>query len=461
MSVPFRADLACRWCEGELLSGDPALELGGVSIDTRTIAKGDLFIAVRGPNHDSHDYLERALEAGAAGCLVERGRRTPPGTTAIAVDDTTLALGALAAGHRSEFEGPVIAITGSNGKTTTKEMCAAILSQAGPCLKNRGNLNNQYGLPLTLLSREPEHRAAVVEIGMNHRGEIAPLAAIARPTVGVITNIGTAHIEHLGSQEEIALEKGDLFSGLAPGGLAVVNADDELAAAQARRAPGAVLSFGLGEDADVRARDVEPAGLEGFCFRLTAPQGAVDVRVSGLGETTIPNALAAAAGALAAGFTLDHVVAGLAAHSSVRGRMEPRSAGGLRIVDDTYNANPESVAEALKSLGRLKGGRRAVAVLGDMGELGDAATGAHRAVGALAARLEIDFLLALGEYAGDLADGAREAGMPAERIHVESSHLDAGRRVRELLSDGDWVLVKGSRSMGMEAVVDALGEEAH
>lgn len=456
MSVPFTAEDVVRWTGGERVAGDAGARFSSVSIDTRTLAAGALFVAVRGPHHDAHDYLDRALAAGAAGLLVERGRTLPQSCAAVAVDDTTVSLGTLAAGHRSGFDGPLIAITGSNGKTTTKDMCAAILAQAGPTLSTPGNLNNQFGLPLTLLSREPDQRFAVVELGMNHRGEIAALARIARPTVGVVTNVGAAHIEFLGTQEDIAKEKGDLFAALPEDGIAVANADDARVVAQAERGPARTLFFGCAPGADVRAASVKDDEAC-FHFTLLSPEGSVPVQVAGLGETTVTNALAAAAAALAAGASLQHVADGLAAFAGVRGRMQPRSlTGGLRVIDDSYNANPESVAAALRSLARLRGSHRTLAVLGDMGELGDATTQAHRRAGALAAELGIDFLLALGEHADAVAQGARSAGMAPERVHVEASHEDAAHRVRALMGADDWVLVKGSRSMRMERVVEAM-----
>ncbi|HEY5656429.1 MAG TPA: UDP-N-acetylmuramoyl-tripeptide--D-alanyl-D-alanine ligase, partial [Myxococcota bacterium] len=260
MTQPFIAREAVEWSGGALAAGRADIQLRGVSIDTRSLEAGDLFVAIVGPHHDAHDYLEQAVGAGAAGLLVQRGRAMPSGLPStlpvIAVDDTTRALGALAAGHRAGYTGPLVAITGSNGKTTTKEMCAAILSIAAPCLKNEGNLNNEFGLPLTLLRRDASHRSVVVEIGMNHRGEIANLAAIARPTVSAITNVGTAHIEYLGSREAIAAEKGDLIAQLDADGVAVLNADDPLVLEQGARTRARRLTFGFGADADVRPENV-------------------------------------------------------------------------------------------------------------------------------------------------------------------------------------------------------------
>jgi UDP-N-acetylmuramoyl-tripeptide--D-alanyl-D-alanine ligase len=470
VTIPFRLADAARWTGGEIVSGAPDALLGGVTTDSRSVPPGALFVAIRGPRHDGHDHAAAAVAAGAAGLLLERGRAlpagAPPGLAVVQAEDTTLALGRLAAGHRGGFRGPVVAITGSNGKTTTKEMCAAILSVRAPCLKNPGNLNNQYGLPLSLLAREECHHFVVVEIGMNHRGEIAPLAAIARPTVGVLTNVGTAHIEHLGSREEIAREKGDLIAALpdaAEGGWAVLNADDERVMSQAPRTRARLLRFGLAPGADVRADSVRSLAERGFAFDLRARGEGRAVHVEGLGRATVSNALAAAAAALAAGASLDDVSEGLARYRPVGGRMErvalPRN---IILINDTYNANPQSLEIALRSLTELRSGGRAVAVLGDMGELGESAAEAHREAGRRVAELGIDYLFALGRWADETAAAAARAGMAAERIHVGKDHADTAAAVRHVLQGNDWVLVKGSRSMRMERVVELLahGEAA-
>jgi UDP-N-acetylmuramoyl-tripeptide--D-alanyl-D-alanine ligase len=459
--IPFRAQDAVLWTKGRLACGDAGTLFTGVATDTRADVAGRLFVALVGERHDAHAFVPQALAAGAAGVLVQRPEAAPADARAavVVVADTTLGLGALAAGHRSSFTGPLVAITGSNGKTTTKEMCAAILSVAGPCLKNRGNLNNNIGLPLTLLERDAVHRALVVEIGMNHRGEIAPLAAIARPSVGVITNVGTAHIEHLGSRDAIALEKGDLVAALAPEATAVLNADDPRVLAQRERTRARCLTFGLAAGADVRAERVTALGERGFAFDLVTDGTRTALQVAGLGDSTVPNALAAAAAALAAGASLVEVAEGLARYQPVGGRMErvalPRN---IILINDTYNANPQSMRVALESLAKLKGGSRGIAVLGDMGELGDAALEAHRATGRRVAELGLDHLFALGQFAAALAEAAVAAGMARERVHVGGSHEQVASEVRELLQGNDWVLVKGSRSMKMERVVEALAE---
>jgi UDP-N-acetylmuramoyl-tripeptide--D-alanyl-D-alanine ligase len=455
--VPFSASDVTRWCGGTLVSGDAQRRADGASIDTRTLRAGSFFFAIRGPQHDGHDHLGAAAEAGAAGLVVERGRAPSCASaelSVIEVDDTTRALGDVAHGHRAGFRGTVVGLTGSSGKTTTKEMCAAVLSVQAPCLATQGNLNNAYGVPLTLLGREPQHELAVIEMGMNHRGEIARLAEIAEPNIGLVTNIGTAHIEFLGSREEIAKEKGDLYAALPAGGVACANLDDSRVAEQAKRAPCPALGYGSGPDAAIRARSVRFAAGR-FAFEIDAPEASCEVVVRGLSETTVINSLAATAVGLAAGLSLGQVAQGLSGYRPIAGRMTPVPLdSGVTLIDDSYNANPDSMAQALESLRSLAAGARAIAVVGDMGELGDIADPAHRETGACAARLGID-------AAPLVCEGAIEAGLASEVVVAVESHEDAARRVEALARSGDWVLVKGSRAMQMERVVAALqGSEA-
>jgi UDP-N-acetylmuramoyl-tripeptide--D-alanyl-D-alanine ligase len=456
------ADLI-RWSGGALVAGDPNGECRGVGLDSRRVLPGSLFVAIRGPNHDAHGFLLDAANAGATALLVETGAAIPDAVRArcavVAVPDTTQALGALAAGHRSNFRGPVVAITGSNGKTTTKEMCAAIMAVRAPCLKTEGNLNNQFGLPLTLLRLHDSHRSAVVEIGMNHAGETAPLAAIARPTVGLINNVGTAHIENLGSQDAIAQEKGALFEALDEHAVAVANFEDPRVMAQLQRTKARVVTFGRDAGADVRAESVIALGERGCAFELVTPGGRAPVRVAGIGQTPVLNALAAAAAALAAGATLDDVGAGLEDYRPPGGRLEPvMLPRNVILLNDTYNANPQSMEVALRSLAELKGSSRGLAVLGDMGELGATARDAHREAGRLAAELGIDFVFALGQHAGEVVAGAIAGGLARDRAIASGDHDDLAGRVRAVLRGSDWVLVKGSRSMKMERVVQALSQ---
>lgn len=464
MSASFSAADVVEWTGGRLASGAATDQFQGAGIDTRTIESGRLFIAIRGERHDGHAFLDPALERGAAGLVVEESwlseKPALPDTCVIGVENSTIALGALAKGHRNTFDGPVIAVTGSNGKTTTKELIHSILSTCGPCLKNPGNLNNEFGLPLSLLDRGDEDRKAVVELGMNHRGEIARLTAIANPDIGLITNIGTAHIEFLGSQEEIAREKGDLVAGLRPEGIAILNHDDALAMNQATRAPGSVRTFGRDQGAEVGAEEVKVEPKGHYSFRLVAPEGSREVCVRGLAETTVINSLAASAAALAAGTKLDEVAEGLANFTGVRGRMASlRLAVGGQLVDDTYNANPQSMRSALESLVRLEGDGRSIAVLGEMGELGASSHEAHREIGQLASELGIDRLFVLGENAQWIADGALEAGMSEGAVIVETEHEKITESIGRFLRAGDRVLVKGSRAMQMERIVENLAAE--
>jgi len=459
-AVGYSAAEAAAWANGTLVQGGANTRFDSSSIDTRTLETGSLFFAIRGPNHDAHGFLAAASEAGASGFVVERSRgdrsSLPKSAAVIEVDDTTVALGAIAHHHRSTFNGPLVGLSGSSGKTTTKEMCASVLSQQAPCLATRGNLNNDYGVPLTLLQREPQHELAVVEMGMNHRGEIAVLAEIAQPTIGILTNIGTAHIEHLGSREEIAAEKGDLFAALPNKGLACTNLDDEHVATQAKRASCPALSYARNVPADVTSGDV--SFHEGrFTFAVQTPDGGFDAVVRGLSDTAVINALAATAVGLAAGLNTDSIAGGLASYEPLRGRMTPITlTSGVTLIDDTYNANPDSMRASLDSLRALAAGGRAIAVVGDMGELGDAADGAHRDLGSRAAHLRLDALFAYGAHAELVCDSAVTAGLDRANVAAIATHAEAAERVSEMMRRGDWVLIKGSRAAQMERVVHAL-----
>jgi UDP-N-acetylmuramoyl-tripeptide--D-alanyl-D-alanine ligase len=463
MSLVATAGQVCEWTGGSLLRGRPEQTFSGTLIDSREVGPEDLFVAIVGPNHDAHSFVPGVLLSGAAGALIQSDRISdtigPSKGFLIHVDDTTLALADLARGHRQSFDGPLIGITGSNGKTTTKELCADILRGQGPTLATRGNLNNNYGVPLTLLRREEEDVFAIIEMGMNHRGEIATLCAIAEPTIGILTNVGTAHIEFLGSREAIAEEKGDLLASLPASGTAILPRDHPLAFAQAARTKAAVLSFGQHPEADLRASAIRFLDGGHFVFQLDSPFGQGEIRVPGLAETIVENALAAAGGAFAAGGSFETVAEGLAEHAGIPGRMQPRKlAGEILVIDDTYNANPQSMQNALETIARIPARGKRFVALGQMGELGDVADTAHRELGALAARLDLDGLFVLAPAAALIAEGARDAGMPADRIHEGADHTALAVALRARLGKGDCVLVKGSRAARMERVIDALEE---
>lgn len=463
MIVAARADRICEWTGGSLLAGRGDQIARGTKIDSREVGPEELFVAIVGPNHDAHRFVPEVLAKGVGGVLVQRGRMeqtlVPGRAFVIEVEDTTAALAAIGLGHRRAFSGPVVGITGSNGKTTTKELCTSILEGMGPTLSTRGNLNNNFGVPLTLLSRREQDRYAVVEMGMNHRHEISALCRIALPTIGILTNVGTAHIEFLGSREAIAEEKGDLLASLPAAGTAVVGRDEPLAFAQSRRTAARVLSFGRDPRADLRASRVRFLDEGAFAFDFESPFGRRELRVPGLAETMVENSLAAAGGALAAGATLDAVERGLARYAGVPGRMQPRRLrGGVLAIDDTYNANPQSMQAALETLARLEQKGRRFAVLGKMGELGEAAAIAHLELGRLAATLGLDELFVLGPDAANVATGAREAGLPAARVHFEETAKALAARLASRVAEGDRVLFKGSRSARVEDVIQALEE---
>ena len=434
---------------GGVLSGrDQAIT--GVSTDTRGIGAGQLFVALRGERFDGHDFLEQAVAAGAGALLVAEGARIPVGASALVVADTRLALGRMAAAWRARFEIPVIAVTGSNGKTTTKEMIAAILRSEfdDAVLVTRGNLNNDIGLPLTLLGLDPSHRAAVIEMGMSHPGEIAYLAPLGAPTVAVVTNAQRAHLEGMGDMNEVAREKGSIFAGLADGGVAVVNADDAYADLWRMMAGSHLLrTFGIEHAAVVRA-GVRQQGLT-TRLSLQAPEGRAELKLAVPGRHNARNALAAAAACLAAGIPLAAVTAGLEGFAGLKGRLQRRQGrAGAVVLDDTYNANPDSVRAGIDVLAATVG--RKVLVLGDMGEIGEASGQYHDEIGGYAKSQGIDRLLAFGDAS---QQAVRNFGEGA-RHFCDIEKLIAA--VNKELGPETTVLVKGSRFMKMERVADAI-----
>lgn len=435
---------------GGVLHGADA-GFGAVGIDSRKLAAGDVFVALPGAHTDGHEWLTAAAAAGAAAAVVVHRADLP--LAQIVVDDAAAALTAAARRWRADWRGPLVGVAGSNGKTTVKEMIAAILSQCGTCLATRGNLNNHLGVPLTLLRLEPQHHSAVIEMGANRAGDVAALAALAQPLIGVVTNAGAEHLEGFGSLEGAACAEGELVATLAPAGTAVIPADDPYALLWRSMSAARVSSFGLGADADFRATqcryDVDD--VRGFVSRfvLVTPQGEVAVELALAGVHNVVNATAAAAAASAAGASLAQIAAGLAAMRAVGGRLQFRAAvHGAWLIDDSYNANPSSLQAALDVLAQLPG--RRWLVLGDMGELGEFAPQAHRDAGQLARVRGVERLFAFGELAALAADtfgaGAERYRDPAALVHALAPQLAADVRV----------LVKGSRVNRLERVVDAL-----
>ena len=458
----FTAEAILRATDGEPLMGGSRWSCRGVSTDTRSMAAENLFIALTGENFDGHDCLKAAAEKGASGLLIRLDHKdkldkidgAPP---TIGVADTLRALGDIAHAWRERFSVPVVAITGSAGKTTTKEMLAAIASQARTILKTEGNRNNLIGLPLALLQLRKEHELAIVEMGTNQPGEIARLAAIALPDVGIITNIGPAHLEGLGSMEGIREEKGGLFNVMAGRGTAVINRDDPAIGILAERWPGKRITFGLGTDADVTARGIEHAGPEGIRFNLVIEGIGIRVLLRSPGEHNIVNALAAAAAAWVLGFDRSLIAEGLCAFSPVPGRTEIRRLGnGARMILDTYNANPASMREAIKTLQGLREQGRAFAILGDMLELGERAEELHEELGRSVPEAGIDHLFLKGTLSRCTAAGAIQRGLSREQVTLFDDPQTVVTDLKSRLRKGDWILVKGSRKMKLEKVAEAI-----
>lgn len=426
------------------------VEFARVATDTRTLQPGDLFVALKGERFDGHRFARQALDSGAAAVMVaaDSGCNVQP---ALLVDDTRLALGQLAAWWRTQMPARLVAITGSNGKTTVKEMLAAILRAAssGPAvLATQGNLNNDIGMPLTLLRLRPEHAYGVIEMGMNHSGEIDYLTRLARPDVALVNNAGAAHVGMLGSVENVARAKGEIFAGLGDNGVAVINADD-IHAGLWRTLAGThpLLDFGIDHDAAIRA-SYRPSA-SGSEVTAATPLGELQFSLRVAGAHNVRNALAATAAALALGVDARAIVDGLSGFGGVAGRLQFKSAlHGATLIDDTYNANPDSVNAALAVLANIPG--RKILVLGDMGELGEDAAAMHAETGRAARAAGVDRLLALGELSAAAVETFGAGAMHFERIEELLAELE------NRLDAGVTVLVKGSRFMQMERVVKSF-----
>ena len=451
---------------GDLVRLGARTRFAGVTTDSRGLRPGELFVAIRGEAHDGHDFLGDAAERGAGAVVVERAHAERPlRCGVIAVRDTLAALGDLAAFHRRRCRPRIVAVTGSNGKTTTKEMLAAILARAfgpGRVLRTTGTQNNLVGLPLTLLRLAGTEEAAILELGMNGPGEIWRLAQIAEPDVGVITCVAPAHLEGLGSIHGVAEAKAELYRRLRPSATAVVNADDPLVSASARAFPGRKVPFGMAPAAGVTvgAQGIVDRGLEGTEFRLVVERREATIRLAVPGRHNVTNALAAAAAAHALGVDIAAVQAGLEAFQPPGMRMEvTQLPTGVTVLNDAYNANPASMAAALSTLAASRG-RRRLAALGEMRELGEEAPRAHRELGAAAAEARLDALFLLGPHAAEVRAGAEAAGLPAERITIAASHDELAARLAAYCRAGDLVLLKGSRGAAMEEVLRRLTAEA-
>ena len=454
-----------RAARGTIVQRGAVSRFGHVSTDSRQVEKDGVFVALRGETRDGHVFVREAVRRGGGCLVVQRSIVGPKRVSVIRVRDTLKALGDMARFHRQKLAPRVLAITGSNGKTTTKEMLFAILQRArmedrplrGKVLKTEGNYNNLVGLPLTLLRLRGRERAAVVELGTNRPGEIRRLTAIANPDLALITSVAPAHLSGLGTLAGVAREKGAIFRGLDPGGTAVVNLDDSRVVRQSRAFRGRVVTYGDG--GFVRGEDLEMLSGGRLRFNLRVGRVRAPVRLRLCGMHNVRNAVGAAAMAHAFGADVAAIRAGLEAVRPVAMRMQLERLDGIGIINDAYNANPASMEAALATLEALPGRGRRVAVLGDMLEMGTDEAGCHRKLGETAAGSGVDALYLLGRFARDIRQGALGAGMDRTAVRVARTHRKLASELRAELRKGDWVLIKGSRGAAMEKVLAAMKNE--
>jgi UDP-N-acetylmuramoyl-tripeptide--D-alanyl-D-alanine ligase len=459
--VNLSAEEITRATQGELRSGKLLARAVGVSSDSREIGEGELFIPLRGPNFDGHRFIGEALKKGAAGALSEKEEEIAgpsfPDKFLIRVPDTLRALGELARFWRRRQTARVIAITGSNGKTTTKEMTVQILARRFRILKNEGNLNNLIGLPLSLLRLSEEDEVAVLEMGMNAPGEIRRLKEIADPQISLITNIGRAHLEFLGDLEGVARAKGELWEGLREDDWIAVNVDDERVVNLAASARCRKVSFGIRNPAEIQGGEIRAEAGKGIGFTLRTANQERKVNLCVFGRHNIYNALAAASLAGAMGVEGSEIAAGLETFQPVYGRGKPLFLpGGIHVLDDSYNSNPDSLEAALAAFAEMKGEGRGIVVLGDMLEIGPLSKEFHERVGRLAGGMRFAHLFVFGEAARHIAVGAKTSGMEAGRIHFAADMEELLQTLEKTLVPEDWILIKGSRRMRMERVIEGI-----
>ncbi len=444
---------------GAAVSGAGHTSVTGYSIDSRTIQPGDLFFALKGPNFDGHDFVGRALEAGAAGAVVERNG-TGTGGALLEVPNTVTALESLAAAVRQRWGRPLLAVTGSAGKTSTKDLTAALLATRYRTLKSEGNLNNQYGLPLSLLRADETHEIGVFELGMSHAGEIAHLAAIARPETAIVTCVAPVHLEFFAGIEGIAAAKRELVESLPPGGLAVLNADDPRVSQFADHLPVRCINFGLCEEADFRAEDIREHGLRGTSFTVRWEGPPEQMGLALIGRHNILNALAALAAAEAYGVPPAAAADALREFRPGKMRGQVSDWQGAAIVNDCYNSNPRALEFMLDALARTAVQGRRIAVLGEMRELGAASAELHRAAGHHAAQA-VDYLVAVAGDARYFLEGAIAAGLSRAHTAFFDSAAEAGPFVASLLQPGDIALFKASRGVKLERALEFMQTIPH
>lgn len=452
---------------GLLIAGEPSAMVTGLVLDSRAVTPGCAFVAFTGESVDAHDFLGDVLETGARVLIVTRDSSELPdelferavelGAAVVQVEDALAAVQDIAHAHRRRLRARVIGITGSTGKTTTKDLVAAVLGAKYDTVYTRGNMNNELGVPLTLLAADGSTEMIVVEMGMRGEGQIRQLCEIALPDVGLITNVGTSHVELLGSEDAIVRAKGELVESLPQEGCALLNGDDAKSVQIAARTHARVVTYGLGEACDVRAVDVELDDMSRAAFTVVSDEVQFRVKLAVPGRHNVYNALAAIAVGLNEGVEAEAMIDALASAEMTRMRMEILStASGVVVLNDTYNANPTSMRAAVDTLAEMRCTSRRVAVLGDMGELGSLAELAHFRLGGYVADVHVDTLVTVGVLARRIADGALAAGMSVDDVRPCATVDEAGAVLDDLVEIGDLVLVKASRMMGLERLVEGI-----
>jgi UDP-N-acetylmuramoyl-tripeptide--D-alanyl-D-alanine ligase len=441
---------------GVLVSGNRKTSFDNICTDSRKVKAGDLFIPIKGERFDGHDFITQSLSTGAAGALSSRDIDPFEGKVLIKVKDTLAAMKNLASWYRIRFKIPFIGITGSVGKTSTKDMIASVLSQKFNVLKTQGNFNNEIGLPLTIFNLDCFHEAAVIEMGMSGFGEISRLTSIVKPQIAVITNIGLSHIEKLGSRQNILKAKLEILEGLAADGLVVLNGDDKLLSGMRDLLKFKTVFFGIEDGVDYQAYNIKTDGENGTRFEILIRNREYSVHVRVPGIHNVHNALAAIAVGVELGLPAESIIEGISEFTSGKMRMNIITHGNIKIIDDVYNASPQSMYAALDVLKDIGEQRRTIAVLGDMLEMGEWAQAEHIDIGKYAAEKKINCLAAVGAYSGFTVQGAVKAGMEPKNTYSFKNTDEAINFLREYLNDGDVILVKGSRAMKMEDIVSAV-----
>ena len=458
--MAFELGEVLKWTEGELLSSTESLfSFGHIGIDSRKTKKEELFIAIQGKGFDGHDFLMSAFSKGAKGAIVSR---LPEGFPRyfgsdkfilIKVKDTIAALQDISTHHRRKFKLKVVAVTGSNGKTTTKDLLAHILRRKFPVLKSTGNFNNQIGLPLSLCRIEEKHQVAVLELGMSALGEIKLLSELSRPQFGIVTNVSPVHLQFLGNFENVVKAKAELIEFLGKDDIAILNNDDPCVSRMKNKVKGEVVTFGIKEKSDFQAQDINCENFSHLTFKIN---GRIKIFLSLLGKHNIYNALAACAAARRLGSSWDDIECALADFSAPPMRMEFKQAGAFNIINDAYNANLQSMRAAIESLLNLRTGGKKILVLGDMLELGDFSVNAHRQLGEEIGRAGIDYLLTVGDFSRLTAQEAVRAGMASNRIFHSGSPEEVLSILKNIAREKDTVLIKGSRAMQLERIMEGI-----